>query len=247
MVKIEEWKPVTNYEGLYEVSDWGRVKSLCRGKERILMPQNGGNGYLHVLLYRKGNGKQCLVHRLVWETFKYRIPEGMEIDHINTVRDDNRLDNLRCTTRKENHANPITVKNSIEAKRRLAQDPEWRKNVSEANRRKTQDPNWRKNVAEAAKKRAQDPEWLRKNAEAAKRRAQDPEWKKNHAEAMKRAKGKPVNQYTLDGVLVKTWSSEREAAKELGIHQANISKCCKGELNKTGGFRWRHIQEKEAV
>ena len=49
-------------------------------------------------------------HRLIWETFVGEIPEGYEIDHINTVRDDNRLENLRCVTPKENSNNELTLK-----------------------------------------------------------------------------------------------------------------------------------------
>ena len=48
-------------------------------------------------------------HILIWETFNGEIPSGYEIDHINTVRDDNRLCNLRCVTHKVNCNNPITL------------------------------------------------------------------------------------------------------------------------------------------
>lgn len=55
-------------------------------------------------------GSKCQ-HRIVWETFKGDIPVGYEIDHINTIRDDNRLANLRLVTHKENLLNPLTRKN----------------------------------------------------------------------------------------------------------------------------------------
>lgn len=54
-------------------------------------------------------GKTRLAHRVVWEAFNGEIPEGMEIDHINTIRSDNRLENLRLVTSKENKNNPITL------------------------------------------------------------------------------------------------------------------------------------------
>ena len=63
------------------------------------------NGYITVTL----NGKQLLAHRIVWEAFNGEIPEGMEIDHINAIRNDNRLENLRLTTPKENRNNPHTI------------------------------------------------------------------------------------------------------------------------------------------
>lgn len=49
------------------------------------------------------------VHRLIWEAFKGEIPEGYEIDHINTIRNDNRLENLRLLTHKENCNNPLSI------------------------------------------------------------------------------------------------------------------------------------------
>lgn len=50
-----------------------------------------------------------LMHRLIWETFKGKIPEGYEIDHINTIRTDNRLENLRLVSHKENCNNPLSI------------------------------------------------------------------------------------------------------------------------------------------
>lgn len=68
-----------------------------------LKPSTIRNGYkiIHI-------GKTRLAHRLVWEVFNGEIPKGMEIDHINTIRGDNRLSNLRIVSSKENKANPIT-------------------------------------------------------------------------------------------------------------------------------------------
>lgn len=62
--------------------------------------------------------KMCLyVHRLVYETFIGEIPLGLEIDHLNTVRSDNCLANLRCVTRKENLNNPLSLKHNSEAQK----------------------------------------------------------------------------------------------------------------------------------
>lgn len=56
------------------------------------------------------DGKLYLVHRIIWEMFNGKIPEGMEIDHINGVRDDNRIENLRCVTKQENALNKRMTK-----------------------------------------------------------------------------------------------------------------------------------------
>ena len=55
------------------------------------------------------------IHRIVWETFNGEIPKGFQIDHINTIRNDNRLINLRCVTTSENLNNPITLKRNIDS------------------------------------------------------------------------------------------------------------------------------------
>lgn len=55
------------------------------------------------------------------------------------------------------------------------------------------------------------------------------------------SKCKPVQQLTMDGQIVKTFPSLQEAALELGIGRQNISKCCNGQRQKTGGYRWRHV------
>ena len=104
---FEQWKPIVGYEGLYEVSNLGRVKSVertrkgkcgstCRIKEKILKPTKNSGGYFKVDLWKNNKRKACEVHRLVAEAFipnpdpeKYGIInhkiEGDEGKLINTV------------------------------------------------------------------------------------------------------------------------------------------------------------------
>lgn len=63
------------------------------------------NGYEYVTI----DGTAKLAHRVLWVAFNGDIPEGFEIDHINTIRTDNRLDNLRLATSSENKRNPLTI------------------------------------------------------------------------------------------------------------------------------------------
>ena len=92
----------SGYEGLYEASDFGRIKSLKHGKEKILTPSIASGDYLKVKLYKKGEQKQILVHRLVIEAFYGLIPKGLEVNHRNEKKEDNRLENLELLTRREN-------------------------------------------------------------------------------------------------------------------------------------------------
>ena len=103
-------------------------------------------------------------------------------------------------------------------------------------------PEWQKNQSEAMKKLTQDPEWQRKNSEAVKKRSQDPEYLRKNAEAVRKALCKRVKQYSLDGEYIKTWTSIVEAARELGIDNSAIGKCCKGKYKSAGGYLWRMEQ-----
>ena len=109
----EIWRDVKGYEGLYQVSNLGRVKSLAKYKngnggskfwikEKILNPKKMENGYLRVVLHKNREKKYFQVHRLVYETFVGEIPDGMQCNHINEIKSDNRLENLNLMTPKEN-------------------------------------------------------------------------------------------------------------------------------------------------
>lgn len=95
----EEWRPVVGFEGKYEVSNMGRVKSLAYGRERILRQNRHTHGYLTVC---PGGRKHELVHRIVAQAFLGPIPEGMEVNHIDGDKRNNWLDNLEYVTRRGN-------------------------------------------------------------------------------------------------------------------------------------------------
>ena len=109
----EIWKDIPEYEGLYQASNLGRVKSLERFrkgkndslasvKEKILKPSINHRGYYQVALCKNSIRKFYYVHRLVYEAFNGSIPEGLQVNHINEVKTDNRLSNLNLMTPKEN-------------------------------------------------------------------------------------------------------------------------------------------------
>lgn len=112
----EIWRDVVGYEGLYEVSNYGRVASLNyykTGNRNSMTLNYLPNGYVQVILSKDGKKQYKMVHRLVAEAFPEVCGtyfEGAEIDHINTIRYDNRAENLRWVTRSENLLNPITRK-----------------------------------------------------------------------------------------------------------------------------------------
>ena len=94
-LESEKWKPIFGYDGKYEVSDLGRVRSKKRGGEKILRPAKKKSGYLTVALCRNGKAKFHLVHRLVASAF---VPNdnifNIEVNHIDEDKTNNRASNL---------------------------------------------------------------------------------------------------------------------------------------------------------
>ena len=98
----EIWKDIPGYEGIYQVSNLGKIRSLKYNKVRILRPSKNGSGYYTVLLYLNNVAKNLSIHRLVWSAFNGPIPEGLEINHKDEDKANNALLNLELVTRKEN-------------------------------------------------------------------------------------------------------------------------------------------------
>lgn len=162
---MEEWMQSAWNADKYEVSSNGRVKNKKTG--RILRPRKTRKGYLQIGLRKDGKKKCFRVHRLVWESFNGPIPEGMQINHINEDKTDNRIENLSLMTCKDNN------------------------------------------------------NWGTRNKRIS----------------------KPVEQYTLSGIYLRTWPSiinvERELG-QLGFRCGSICSCCKGKQKTHKGYIWKY-------
>ena len=118
---MEEWRDIQGYEGKYQVSNKGRVKALSwrkcgtgnNQKEHILK-ESETRGYKRVTLSKDGVMKTFSVHKLVAEAFIPNLENKPQIDHINTIRNDNRVENLKWVSAKENNLNPITLSKHCE-------------------------------------------------------------------------------------------------------------------------------------
>ena len=108
-MNFEEWKDIPGYEGLYQVSNTGKIKGLPRVtmqnqilKERILIPGVINSGYLQITLHKNGEHKNFLVHRLVANAFIPNPKNLPEVNHKDEDKTNCNADNLEWCTRKYN-------------------------------------------------------------------------------------------------------------------------------------------------
>jgi hypothetical protein len=114
--QIEIWKDIIGYEGLYQISNLGKVKSLARKvlvlrgdivinkivNERILKESKDGDGYLFIHLSKEGISRAIKTHRLVCMTFLPNPENKKTVNHINGIKTDNTVQNLEWATHSEN-------------------------------------------------------------------------------------------------------------------------------------------------
>lgn len=116
--KVEQWVDVLGYEGFYMVSDLGRVKSLdkndfmfrnncSRIRKGIILKGSYCKGYRNVCLYLNRKSKTILTHRVVLSSWVNNVKNKREVNHINCIKDDNRLFNLEWSTSSENTIHAI--------------------------------------------------------------------------------------------------------------------------------------------
>ena len=120
---MEEWRYIKGYEGKYQISNYGRVKSLKNSKgnyrEKIMNPNDDTHGYLKVNLSKNNKKKTYKIHRLVAIHF-IDNPNNYEcVNHKDENKQNNRVENLEWCTKKYNTNYGTTQKRHSETKKRL--------------------------------------------------------------------------------------------------------------------------------
>lgn len=233
----EVWKDVVGYEGLYQVSDKGRVK---RKKDNYIFKQSTYFGYKKVFLSKNNKRKLISVHRLVYEAFVGKIPEKtnntyMVINHKDENRSNNNLENLEMITFAENlrYGNKKRKKNTSKNVYQYLFDGTLVRKFENA---------------ELCEKEGFSAHSIRLCCNGKINSHKGFIWSfvlltKEQCETKnKNNHGKVIYQYTFDGKLVKTWLNMGDCERG-GFSQTCISRCClhkpkKKTYRKHKGYIW---------
>lgn len=246
----EIWKDITGYEKYYQVSNMGNVRAKHFYGKNLSTKDNGiknltlvksSTGYYVVSL----KGKQFHVHRLVAKEFIPNIENKPCIDHINTIKTDNRVENLRWVTQKENLKNEISEKRRLDAIRVKTKG----KFGSEALRHKIVFQyslsgefirQWNC-MSDACREYNIDSGSMTRVCQKKESQAKGYIWryKKEKVQPVALRK-KRIVQYDLNMNAIREWDNITDAAKEHHTSTGRICECLKGHTTKCKGYIWKY-------
>ena len=233
------WLAIKNYEGLYEVSNTGLVRSIARDKTLALNPHKDTK-YLVVSLWKNNKGKNFYVHRLVCEAFIPNPNELPEVNHIDGNRQNNHTNNLEWVDRQGNikhaietglrtYTSRLTNKEFLELLKLVINGKTYQELSQEVNyqvpylstklRKIARDNNLEGQLDNALSKQKQ--ERLSKHNQTQSRLS--------------------VACYDKTGQLIKSYNSLGDASRDLNVSTGAISNAISGRTKSCRGFTWKSI------
>lgn len=236
----EIWRDVLNFEGYYQVSNLGRVRSVDRfvnykkgfnskalKKGRLLSPKISNKGYLHLTLMKEGKNYYKSVHRLVAEAFIPNPNNLPYINHINENKIDDRVENLEWCTPKHNvevyHESRIKIY-QYDLKGNFIKT--WN-SITKAAKSVNGDKTGIGHCCHNELKTYMGYIWTIK-----------PLTIQNLEDRIKNNNITSVKQFDLSGNFIKAYSSMTEAGKAVGCNPSAISMACSGLRNVIKGYKW---------
>ena len=240
----EVWKDIDGYEGLYEVSNLGRVKSLKFGKERILKTDMSPKGYLRVQLWKNNKGIRYLVHRLVAQAFLDNPDNLPCINHRDENPSNNNVDNIEWCTHKYNINYGTCIQRRVN-KTRGVNNIKNSKTVYQYSLDGELVKEWQ-SAAEIERQLGFASSSINVCCLGKKKTSHGYIWsytlldKELCYKKLVHKLSKKVYQYTIDNEFIKEWQSTQEIQRELNYPSPNISACCMGKYKQSHGYIWRY-------
>ena len=222
---MEEWKQIS-FDDRYYISNMGNVVSYAYGKRKVLKPVLHNTGYKFIRIKRK----LWLIHRLVAMMF---IPNDNDvknhIDHIDGDKLNNRVENLRWVTQKENNNNPIT-------RGRISANNKGRKRTAEQKER------MRKSLIKMWERRKANG-WIISESAAEKLRKKHKErppmlgrFKENNPNSKK------VIMYNSNGEVVGVFANSLAIQEQFDIKRESVCRCCNGKQSTSKGYKFQYVK-----
>lgn len=219
----ETWKDIKGYESAYQISNYGRVRSLDRTdalgrfkKGQILSIGDNGYGYKTVSLYKDSKQKTMYVHRLVAQAFIDNPDNLPQVNHKDENTNNNNVDNLEWCTNEYNSNYGNHKKHLSEAHKGKVLSEEHKKNIGKASKEKWEDENYRNRIIETRIGSKHSEETKIKMSEKA---------KKNKVRCIETGE---------------VFDSMKEAGKRYNRSSSNLSKAIK-KNSSFAGYHWEYV------
>lgn len=257
----EVWKDIQGYEGKYEVSNKGNVKSinyLNTGVNKNLKLNRTRRGYTYVRLCKNGAAKYCLVHRLVGFHFLENEHNYPQINHIDGIRDNNHVSNLEWCTAKQNQQHAISTGLRVCTEETRKKMSEARKGGKSYNYGREFSKETRRKLSESHKgifDGGNNPMYGRKHSQETKLKIS--EKNKNMTEETRRKIG-DANRGLRSTKCTKVecvTTGEKfdfilQASEKYKINRESISACCRGKQKSAGKHKitgeklvWKYLKD----